>query len=389
MIRQTLIEAREKRCWSQYEAAKVIGIDHNTLYRWERGISTPQGANLRRLCEVYGMTATQLLGATKTPMAPLDGQLADVLQATADGLFTCATLSDNGKHDDAQAASQIIASYVPALHMISESSERHRREADSLLSRVFLMKQRLAYHIAGASQALVYAEKATDYARKSEDTTALVISLRELASVHEWPLDHMQPQQRRKKALELTEEAAHILEKQGDAVSPLIQSWVYIGLAKFQALNGLKQEAGQSIGLALDTFDDSLDETIPGLHLSKANLIRQESLVYAYQGDQCKALDTFLQLADINDSQVAAKLPMHARTHLGMLSEATFASLKLPASKKDKELSLHLWQAELQEATALQSKTYLSEVYLAYRIMEALWPDDASVTDLRDLIYWQ
>ena len=60
MKRASLMEARLKKCWSQEEAAEAIGIDHLTLYRWEAGKSTPRGYNLRKLCEVYDMTAAEL-----------------------------------------------------------------------------------------------------------------------------------------------------------------------------------------------------------------------------------------------------------------------------------------------------------------------------------------
>src|SRR5713226_3282099 len=60
MERANLTEARLKKCWSQEEAAEAIGIDHNTLYRWEAGKATPRRYNLRKLCEVYGMTAAEL-----------------------------------------------------------------------------------------------------------------------------------------------------------------------------------------------------------------------------------------------------------------------------------------------------------------------------------------
>src|SRR6266849_4020184 len=65
MERANLIEARLRKCWSQEEAAKAIGIDHITLYRWEAGKSTPRGYNLRKLCEVYDMTAAELGFASK------------------------------------------------------------------------------------------------------------------------------------------------------------------------------------------------------------------------------------------------------------------------------------------------------------------------------------
>src|SRR6185312_12094975 len=128
-----------------------------------------------------------------------------------------------------------------------------------------------------------------------------------------------------------------------------------------QALNALKQNAYTSIGKAQEAFVVSSKETMPGFHLDEANLIRQESIVYAYLGQQDRALQNFLSLVDINDDHIAAKLPMPARTRLGLLSEATFSSLKLPQTQKDRALSRHLWLAELQQAQDLHSETYLSE----------------------------
>jgi hypothetical protein len=79
---------------------------------------------------------------------------------------------------------------------------------------------------------------------------------------------------------------------------------------------------------------------------------------------------------------------MPARTHLGIISEATFASLKVPKALKDKNLTIKLWKAGMEKTTALQSETYFNESYLAYQIMECIW-DDPDVRDLRDLIkHW-
>ncbi len=60
MEREKLIQARAGKCWTLEEAAEQIGVDCNTVYRWEHSLSTPSGRNLRQLCEVYGVSALEL-----------------------------------------------------------------------------------------------------------------------------------------------------------------------------------------------------------------------------------------------------------------------------------------------------------------------------------------
>lgn len=70
MEREKLIQARTRRHWTQMEAAEYIGVDYNTLYRWERGLTAPRGHNLRQLCHVYETTATAL-GLAQHPQEPI------------------------------------------------------------------------------------------------------------------------------------------------------------------------------------------------------------------------------------------------------------------------------------------------------------------------------
>ncbi|GER87884.1 hypothetical protein KDW_20460 [Dictyobacter vulcani] len=60
MKRNKLEEARTNKHWTRAIAAEKIGIDLNTLYRWEVGKTTPREYNVLKLCEVYGKTAEDL-----------------------------------------------------------------------------------------------------------------------------------------------------------------------------------------------------------------------------------------------------------------------------------------------------------------------------------------
>jgi transcriptional regulator with XRE-family HTH domain/tetratricopeptide (TPR) repeat protein len=65
MERTKLIEAREKRGWTQAQAARKLGVDAVTLCRWEQGKATPRGYNKKRLLDVYGISEALLEGEKK------------------------------------------------------------------------------------------------------------------------------------------------------------------------------------------------------------------------------------------------------------------------------------------------------------------------------------
>src|SRR5437660_608108 len=60
MERAPLSQARHKKHWTLEEASERIGVDVNTLHKWEKGKATPRAYNIQRLCEVYGCSAEAL-----------------------------------------------------------------------------------------------------------------------------------------------------------------------------------------------------------------------------------------------------------------------------------------------------------------------------------------
>ena len=410
MERTKLAAARYEKGWSQEEVAERVGVTRNTFSKWERGIVAPYPIHVHRLCEVYGKSASELDLAYKDKksaqedemarevetqtdlqenipnMPVIDGSFEEILKQCATGITTCDTLSDNGGHDEIVLATHIVETYLPILQAILNSSSPQYLQAATLISKIFQVKQGTAYHLEGTEQSLAYAEEAVRYARRSEDVTELVTALHQLASIHEWPLPSLSASKSRKKALTLIEEATYLQEKQHDVVPSQIQSWVFIGQAKLQALNGLKQEAYTSIGEAQTAFARN-DNDLPGLYFNQVNLMRQEAITYSYLNEQERAIDTFLKLIEVNDAQFAPRFPMPGRTHLSLLSEVVISSLRRPTAKKDKDLTIQLWKAELQMAQRMHSVTYIREAQTAYQIMECVWPDDAEIHDLYDLLY--
>ncbi len=310
----------------------------------------------------------------------------EILNVCAAGLTACGYLAISN-HKDMQLAFSMIIAYCPLLQSITVDSSKHQKTAAALLSQALQIKSKLSYHLAGVKQATGYAEQAVLWAKKSQHKTILIMAQRELLGAYEWTaLQH------RAQALTVVEEVQHEMEfKRGARVTPMIQSWVYTGLAKYQALNKQENEMKASLEKAEETFFAAPDADFVPIYIthSYARLMRHKAISYAYFGQQEKALQIFADNIDLNGDTFAAKLPMAERTYLGVLSEAMFSMLKVPQAKKDKDLSIALWVKTMQGATALQSETYFNEAGIAFQVMEGIWSDDASVLALRDaLIHW-
>jgi transcriptional regulator with XRE-family HTH domain len=58
-----LKELRRRTLLTQKELAAAIGVEYQTVQRWENGTRSPRPAQLRKLCEVFGVTPDELLAA--------------------------------------------------------------------------------------------------------------------------------------------------------------------------------------------------------------------------------------------------------------------------------------------------------------------------------------
>jgi hypothetical protein len=356
-------------------------MHRNTVSEWERGIKAPYPAHVKALCELYGMTPEELGLRDNNTINDItvNGKcIGDIITQCAAGIEICRQLSyEQISSENMRSAQSILATYAPILQALG-SIER----TASLLAQIFQIRRGNAYHLEVPNVQL-YGEEAVRYARLAGDTTILATTLHELASVYEWPLPGLSKHQRNRKSLDLVEEAVHVQETQ-QGVPHRIQAWNYIGQAKFQALNGLKQDAYTSIGRANDMQGHV---TGPADSMfNPVNLVRQAAIAYSYLHEQPKAVATFLEAVDINDSQIKPVIPMSNRLHISLLSEVLYSTLQLPPTKKDKDLSIKLWRASLEKALLLRSETYFSEAQRNLYTMECIWPDNAEIRDLRDLL---
>jgi transcriptional regulator with XRE-family HTH domain len=55
-----LVSCRERLGKSRYRAAKELGVDYTTLYRWETGKVAPEFPSLARLASYYDLAPAEL-----------------------------------------------------------------------------------------------------------------------------------------------------------------------------------------------------------------------------------------------------------------------------------------------------------------------------------------
>ena len=57
-----IVEYREARGWSEYELSKRSGIPQSTISSWYRTNTRPSMKSLQKICDVFRITISQLLG---------------------------------------------------------------------------------------------------------------------------------------------------------------------------------------------------------------------------------------------------------------------------------------------------------------------------------------
>ncbi len=310
-----------------------------------------------------------------------------LLNVCAAGIIACGYVSNSEWdaswfYNDMSLVLAGVESYEAVLQPLIKQA-RYRRHATSLLSLGLQIKSRASSNLLGMKQAIVDSERAVEYARESRNRTMIVMAVRALTADLEDGITE-QPG-RREKALQLAEEALDLIEHgSGSPVPDFIVSWLFTGLAKYQALHNREQDMLTALSKADETFPISAMKATPGhISYSYAHLLRHRAITYAYFGKQDEAYKIFQNLIDDSFQSLVS---MPTRMRIGTLSEYLFTTLYLPPHLKDKERSIALWKVAWQETSELRSESYFDEARLTYQIMRGIWSDDTDVLDLRDLL---
>ncbi|HLZ57820.1 MAG TPA: helix-turn-helix transcriptional regulator [Ktedonosporobacter sp.] len=347
--------------------------EFDIMNKENEGYAVTRREALARLATLPALT----MGLTASGGKPYTMKNEDILTQCSASIAACGNLS-KGTHDDMNLAFSALSNYLPTLKKVVKESTTYRKDAASLVAQASLMKAMMSVHRAGEGprRATKYAQDAITYSEESGDLAIKLTALRRLSWIYSCDKNWQQ-------AADSASQAQYLLEHTEMLIPSLIQNAVYYGAAKYLAQNGQTDNVLSIRDLAHKKPHSGDSELSWWADEGKFTFIKDDGLTYYHLGQYDEAFNAFTQAVD--PETLETKLPASSeRVRVETINYMTLTTLKNP--KKDMELSIRLWKAGIQGASALQSEPRLSEAYTAYDIMEALWPHERRVKDLRVLM---
>lgn len=448
MERTKLIKARMKKHLTLEKASELLEVDDNTLYKWEKGKSTPRGYNIQKLCEVYGMTEEQL-GLEESEVIP-----HEPTSSLSQHAFFCGDLTMKllalafTPHKDCrhiqQQCMQIIEEHdtmfndpmtrrdalrrlavMPAIFTLPLSaSESLSQYTTSIAACWSLSKSKdetdldLAFQGAGACAWRLKAfmkEASNDKQRQA--LAGLVGQCDLLRTILGWHLQGL------KEAADYAHEALEYSEKAADIplqISVHVQlAWLYYYTQQHKrtldetdhATSLLKKSTIPlpSSTIALVYSNHALRQAIHNKEqdaLTSLGLARQYFLEKPNDADPFLHVDYDHSSLLLDEGMAYARLEMHDRAlkSFAEILDPNDFTAKIPmgervrievlnnqtlsllkSPKRDMELVIDHWKAAIAGATTLKSEQRFNEAQSIYELMATVWPGEDRIKKLRGL----
>jgi tetratricopeptide (TPR) repeat protein len=277
---------------------------------------------------------------------------------------------------------EAVSAYFTVLAPIVKDSSLYRQEAAKLAAECAIMKTMLGWHLEGPRGTFPAAQDAQVYARESGDVALQLRALR----YSSWLYQHARLSVQ---ALKISEQARPLLKQHALSLPSRLVGGMYSTLSVMQAKAGQGQDAVTSsrkaaVAFCTQTSADSELLTYRG-DFSTASLALNDGLMYYANRDYSKALDSLQPL--INLDTLHLKMPLPERNRIEAINLIALTELK--SKNRDMEHITHCWTTAIKGAKQLQSEQRFTESLVAYEIMEGVWPDDARIEELRELIvHW-
>jgi transcriptional regulator with XRE-family HTH domain len=315
----------------------------------------------------------------------------DILKHCAAAITACWYLR---KGKELAFADRATSKCIPTLKAMTQTAPTvQRKAAADLLAQCLLLKSVLSWNIAATNDAITYAQQAEAYSTIAGSRLLQITALRTQAAAfcyaNQW-----------RQALLAAEQARSLLEegdkrdkqKQKSASSQpveepiphIVHSYVYAGLATYQAYDGHKEDALLSLKKAhISFFAQSDTEVVPlWIDHSIGNLLNNDGSTHMHLGLYKEALDSLGQI----DTQYAqdATIPMSCR--VASIFDQVTAEVSRDDRPRDLQWCTNLWVRGVQGARELKSQKRIDEAVQAYAVMRAAWPGEKQVKDLREYL---
>ncbi len=334
------------------------------------------------------MSKLSVLGAVfKSP-------IEDILAQCAAGIVACWYLR---KGDELVFADQTVSKYIPTLKAIVQTAPTtQQKAAANLLVQCLLLKSALAWDVSTTGVALSYAQEAESYCATAENLLLHMTTLRLNAAAlwynNQW-----------KHALLAAEQAKSLLDERDNrdrqrqksvfskpAEDPIPQracSYVYAGLATYQAHDGHKEDALRSLQKAHTTFFAQSDsEEVPvWIDHNIGNLLLNDGSTHAHLGLYKEAVDALAQI----ETRYTDDVTIQFTCRIEAVLDSVTTEVSRNDGKRDMQHCILLWKQGIEGAKTLQSDKKFNDAIQAYKTMQAVWPGEKHVRNLREyIIHW-
>jgi transcriptional regulator with XRE-family HTH domain len=311
----------------------------------------------------------------------------DILIHCAAGIVACWYLR-RGK--DLVFADQAVTEYLPTLKAIVKCSpETQRKAAADLLAQALLLKTALSWAITTPQDGIGYAQQAEYYASIAGSRLLRVAALRAKAAALSYANRWGQALQAAEQAKCLLEEKqkASVLQPAEAPISYMVSSYVYSGLAVYQAYHGRKDDALLSLRKAKATFfERPANEETPILtdhHVG--NLLENEGEAHMHLGKYRQALDSLEQI----DEKYADDATINLTCRINSLINQVLTEANRDDKPRRMDFCVERWKQAIEGAKEVKSNKLFDEAVQAYTAMRGAWPAEQEVKDLRGrIVHW-
>lgn len=337
----------------------VILKEHDTM---NKGNNDYQITRRQALLCLAGLPFIASLRETTANVARNPGE---VITQCAASIASCWILSKSSYDEDLRQAFDTASAFLPVLKDIAQDLSHYHRDAATLIAQCSLLKTVMGWHLEGLKEAALYAQEAVTYAKKAGDANLQATALDFLAWIYYYG--------RRTKQAEEANAQALLLLNGTPPLSPLLCSRIYGTRALILAKNGKDGSIGM-LDRANYHFFATSEDTAEFVYLDydKASLLQSDGMAHYHQGALDEAMASFKQI--VEEKSLTPKVSLSERTRVETLNLMALSTLK--RRNKDKQETLHYWEAAISGARALQSEQFFNDAVGTYEIMSVLWPDD-------------
>ena len=301
-------------------------------------------------------------------------QYGTALAHCSASIEACWGLARSGDAYAIQVAFECASKYLDVLKDIVSHSSQYRQRAAELAARYAIIKTVAGWHCEGYLYPTIYAADAVKYGKEAGNASLLLSAYSKLA----WAQFY---NKKYSSALLTAQEAQSFLEQTKTPLPNGIIGGTYSTLALIQA--GNHQDTDLALGKVSEI--DPGDKIIDFMEFTRLDQVFEAALTHIYRGDSTKAISTLSLLID--PDTLERKVP---RTQTGQIDDYNSMALALLNSKnRNMDKVIALWTNSITITKAVQSEWGYEDVLSLYNLMQAAWPAEKRIKDLRDLIqHW-